>query len=76
MFCKATMPLNQHTHHLNFPKQIMSSAKEDSNLVILQNGNEFLELGCTEVSCILKNGEKTGNCRTTKGASRESSPDR
>lgn len=63
------MPLNQHTHHLNFPKQMMSYAEDNSNLAIPQNGNEFLELGCTEVSCLLKNGGKTGNGRKTKEAS-------
>lgn len=76
MFCKTTMPLNQHTHPLNFPKQMMSFAEDDSNLAIPQNGNEFLELDCTEVSCLLKNGRKTGNCRMTKEASWESRLDR
>lgn len=70
------MPLNQHTHPFNSPKQMMSFAGDDSNLAIPQNGNEFLELGCTEVSCLLKNVGKTGSCRTTKEASREGSPDR
>lgn len=41
------MPLNQHTHPFNSPKQMMSFAGDDSNLAIPQNGNDFLELGCT-----------------------------
>lgn len=72
MFCKANMPLNPHSQPLNFPKQMMSFAEDNSNLAIPWNGNEFLELGCTEMSrlCLYKEEQgKEGCCRTTKETS-------
>lgn len=76
MFCKANMPLNPHSQPLNFPKQMMSFAEDNSNLAIPWNGNEFLELGCTEMSrlCLYEEEQgKEGCCRTTKETSWEGS---
>jgi len=85
MFCKDNTPLNPHTQPLNFPKQMMSFAKDDGNLTIPQNGNDLLEfgndlleLGCTEASqiCLYEERWKEGGCRTTKEVSWEGSPAR